>query len=96
MFFLQTDEALLKNKLAATPSFEKVHNLIIAESGKIINLPVSQRVLTGKRLLSVSREAIRRISFLSYAYRMTTDTKYAQRAEAEMLALAEFKKLILR
>jgi hypothetical protein len=90
LFFLQTDEAALKNKIANTPSFEKVHNLIIAESEKIINLPVSQRVLSGRRLLSVSREAIRRISFLSYAYRMTTDTKYAQRAEVEMLAVAAF------
>lgn len=90
MFFLQTDEALLKNKLAATPSFEKVHNLIIAESGKIINLPVSQRILTGKRLLHISQESIRRISFLSYSYRMTDSAKYAQRAETEMLALAAF------
>ncbi len=90
LFFLQADEAVLKNKIDNTPGFDKVHKLIIAESDKMINLPVQQRVLTGRRLLSVSREAIRRISFLSYAYRMTADTKYAQRAETEMLAMAAF------
>jgi len=77
LFFLQADEAVLKNKIDNTPGFDKVHKLIIAESDKMINLPVQQLVLTGRRLLSVSREAIRRISFLSYAYRMTADTKYA-------------------
>jgi len=90
LFFLQSDEAVLKSKISTVASFDKVHKLIISESDKIINLAVQQRILTGKRLLSVSREAIRRISFLSYAYRMTGDTRYAERAETEMLAMASF------
>jgi hypothetical protein len=90
LFFLSADEATLKAKLSSTPVLEKVHNLIIAECDKMLTLPVQQRVLTGKRLLTVSREAIRRIAFLSYAYRMTNDTRYAARAETEMLAMAAF------
>lgn len=90
LFFLTADEPLLKNKLASDQTLTQVHNAIVAECDKIIPLPAQQRVLVGKRLLTVSREAIRRIGFLSYAYRMTGDTKYASRAETEMLAMAAF------
>lgn len=90
LFFLSADEAALKTKINSTPFLNRVHDLIISESDKMLALSVQQRVLTGKRLLSVSREAIRRISFLSYTYRMTGDTRYAARAETEMLGMAAF------
>lgn len=90
LFFLSSDEAVLKSKLNSTPDLNKVHNLILSESDNMLSLPVQQRVLTGRRLLSVSREAIRRICFLSYAYRMTGDAKYASRAETEILGMAAF------
>lgn len=90
LFFLSQDEAVLKDKLNSTPELKRVHDLIISESEKIIPLAVQERVLTGVRLLSVSREAIRRISYLSYAYRMTGDARFAARAETEMLAMAAF------
>jgi oligo-alginate lyase len=90
LFFLASDEVVLKEKLNSTPDLSKIHNLILAESNGMIGLPVQQRILTGKRLLSVSREALRRISFLSYAYRMTGEAGYASRAETEMLAMAAF------
>ena len=90
LFFLSTDEGTLKDKLQSNTRLNQVHQLILTECGKMISLPVQQRVLTGKRLLSVSREAIRRIAFLSYGYRMTGDVSYASRAETEMLAMAAF------
>ena len=90
LFFLASDEAVLKAKLSSTPMLEKVQTLLLSECSKMLTLPVQQRVLTGKRLLSVSREAIRRISFLSYAYRMTGDVRYAARAETEMLGMAAY------
>jgi hypothetical protein len=90
LFFLSSDEAVLKARLALTSSLNSVHALILSESDKILLLPVQQRILVGTRLLDVSREALRRISFLSYAYRMTGDTRYAARAETEMLAMAAF------
>ena len=90
LFFLVSDESVLKAKLQTTPDLSSVHNLLLGECNKMLTLAVQQRVLTGRRLLSVSREAIRRISFLSYAYRMTGDARYAARAETEMLAMAAF------
>jgi len=47
-------------------------------------------VLIGRRLLDKSNEALRRIFFLSYAWRVTSDSKYLERAEQEMLAVSGF------
>lgn len=90
LFFLTADEPLLKSRISSEPLLGKTHALILSECSQMLTLPVQQRILTGKRLLSVSREAIRRIAFLSYAYRMTADNRYAARAETEMLAMAAF------
>lgn len=49
-----------------------------------------ERQLEGRRLLGVSRTALRRITYLSFMYRMTGESSYAERAEAEMLAAASF------
>lgn len=90
LYFLSSDEAILKEKLSTTPLLNKTHNVILNECTKMLSLPVQQRILVGRRLLNVSREAIRRISFLSYGYRMSGDVRYAARAETEMLAMAAF------
>ena len=52
--------------------------------------PPVERIKEGKRLLAISRIALKRIYYLSYAYRMTGDRKYALRAEQEMLAVSRF------
>lgn len=67
-----------------------VHNYIIESSDKYLSLKPSERIKTGKRLLAVSRVALQRIYYLSYAYRMTGDKKYADRAKNEMLAVCDF------
>ena len=90
LFFLSEDVPVLQGKLNGTPELNQLHNLVVAECDKMLSLPVQQRILTGVRLLSVSREAIRRVAYLSYAFRMTGDTRYAARAETEMLAMAAF------
>jgi hypothetical protein len=46
---------------------------------------------TGKRLLSVSREALRRVTVLSFAWRMTGEKVFLDRAEKELLAVVAFK-----
>ncbi|MEY3500078.1 MAG: hypothetical protein RL308_1747, partial [Bacteroidota bacterium] len=68
-----------------------VHQAIIDDADKILLKSPSERVLKGKRLLAVSNEAFKRIYFLSYAYRMTSDVKYASRAEKELVAVCDFQ-----
>ena len=84
------EERQIKANIAADPAWNKMHQSIIDECGNIIPLPVSERTVTGRRLLAVSNEALRRIFYLSYAYRMTGQSEYAERAEKEMLAVSAF------
>ena len=57
---------------------------------KTSETPVIERVVVGRRLLATSREKLRRILFLGFAYRMTGEKRYSDRAEAEMLKAASF------
>jgi hypothetical protein len=84
------EEQALKNNIAADPTWAAVHQAIINEANKMAGLPELKREQIGRRLLSVSREAIRRIFYLSYAYRMTGQEEYVRKAEREMLAIAAF------
>lgn len=52
--------------------------------------PVLERKMTGRRLLGVSREALRRITVLSAAWLYTKDDATLKRAEAELLAVCTF------
>lgn len=70
--------------------WKEVHTATLGEADRIHTLPVSERIKTGMRLLAVSRENLRRIFILSYAYRMTGQEKYLVRAEQEMLKAASF------
>lgn len=67
-----------------------VHNYIMKNSEGYLDKKPSTRIMTGRRLLSVSRNALQRIYYLSYAYRMTGNNKYAERAKQEILAVCDF------
>lgn len=83
------EQAILKT-IAGDDTWQQVHQAILTESDRMVSLPPIERIQIGRRLLDKSREAIRRIFFLSYAYRLTRQAGYAQRAQKEMLAIAAF------
>jgi len=90
IMLLEGDEAAIKMTIAADDLWRSTHQFILDESNNIIGkLPV-ERVLIGRRLLDKSREALKRIFYLSYSWRMTSDTRFLNRAEKEMLAVSAF------
>ncbi len=89
LFLLKGEEENIKAILADV-QYAKVHNGILSTAENLLSKPLSERVLTGKRLLDVSRECIKRIFYWSYAYRMTADSRFLKRARQEMLAVASF------
>lgn len=89
LLFKNEEEAIRKN-IASDATWAKMHQAILDESDNIIGMPPLERIQIGRRLLDKSREAIRRLFFLSYAFRMTQQDKYLQRAEKEMLTIADF------
>jgi hypothetical protein len=86
----QGDEEVIRKNIASNKAWQMVHQSIISESDKIVGLPPLERILIGRRLLDKSRECIRRIFYLSYAYRMTHEAKYLKKAEAELVNIAGF------
>ena len=90
ILLLKGEEKALKKQVNADPYWKEIQADLIREADRIVELPVNQRIKIGKRLLSVSRENLRRVFDLCYAYRMTGQKKYALRAEQEMLAAATF------
>lgn len=84
------EEAQIAEMIGRDASMRRVHRAIVAESDKVLDLPPVERVVKGRRLLHTSREALRRIFWLSYSYRMTGNDAYADRAIAEMLAVSAF------
>jgi len=90
ILLLEGEEVQIRMNMEAEPAWVKMHQAIVDECDRIVALPEVQRILQGRRLLGVSREALRRIFYLSYAFRMNGQDKYFQKAEKEMLAIAEF------
>lgn len=84
------EEARIAEMIAEDEAMARVHGAILAECDEMLDLPVLERVMEGKRLLHTSREALRRIFWLSYSYRMTGNDAYAERAVDEMLAVSAF------
>ena len=84
------EEQQIKTNIAAEPAWAKIHQSILEECNRLITVSISERILEGRRLLGVSREALHRVFYLSYAFRMTGESKYAERAEKEMLAISTF------
>lgn len=90
LLLLKGEEKRIKTTIDKDPIWKNVHNEILRECDSTLKkLPV-ERVMIGKRLLQVSREALRRIFFLSYAYRTTGKKIYLSRCEQEMLAVCNF------
>ncbi|MCE2849293.1 MAG: DUF4962 domain-containing protein, partial [Chitinophagaceae bacterium] len=90
ILLMKGEEANIKSTIAKDAVWANTHKAIIDESDRLISIAPVQRIQIGRRLLDKSREALRRLFFLSYAYRTTAEKKYLDRAEKEMLAIAGF------
>ena len=90
ILLLKGEENQVKANINTDYYWKIVHDMIIAECNVIISNPPVERILIGRRLLDKSREALKRIFYLSYAYRMTGNRAFLDRAEKEMLAVSAF------
>ena len=90
ILLLDGEEETIQMQVKSSETWQKMHNAIIEESENILSLEPLERKKVGRRLLGVSREYLRRIFFLSYAYRMTEDERFLKHAEAHMLKSAGF------
>lgn len=86
----KSDFVELLRSIPASVTRSKIHYDILKECEKILSLPKQERIQTGRRLLGVSRESLRRIFYLSYAYNTVGDERFLQRAEEEIITVCQF------
>ena len=91
LLLLKGEEQEILSQIQKHTEWNAVHQEILAECNKLMDTPPVERIKIGRRLLDKSRECVRRVFQLSYAYRTTKDEKYLRRSEKEMLAVAAFE-----
>jgi len=84
------EEELVREAVVSDPYVAAADSMIMEYADSILEAPVLRRVMEGKRLLGTSREALKRIFYLLYAYRIHGGDAYAGRAVGEMLNVCTF------
>ncbi len=84
------DWRIIAERRAREPDFAELAGWIIRHARAAADLPPVERVQTGRRLLAVSRETLRRVLHHAAAFRMTGDRVFVEAARREMLAASAF------
>jgi hypothetical protein len=90
LFMNQEAQKALVARLTRDPLLMGFHRAVIGEADKQLDTKPVEQVKIGRRLLDKSRTFLSRMTHLSYAWRLTREVKYLERAKAEMLAVAAF------
>ena len=83
-------ERHLRQKLKTDPVIRNMYKAIQLNSVKILEEPLLERIQTGKRLLSVSREMLYRMNMLGMVYRIDKDPEILKRINDELVAVCNF------
>lgn len=83
-------EKLVKKKIKSDPIVKNYYAAIKWNAEKIKRQPLLERIVTGRRLLSVSREMLYRVNMLGMVYRMEKDPEMLQRLNEEVIAVCNF------
>lgn len=88
LFWTTKDEASVRQKITSDPQMKAVWEAVRLTADHMLTEPVVIHRKEGRRLLGRSREALGRMMHLGFAFRLTGDKRYAERAMAEMKAMA--------
>jgi len=90
LLLLAGEENNIRDRLSMDSTWQDVHQTILAECETIMSQSPVERIQIGRRLLDKSRTCLQRTFFLSYAYRITGERDYAERAKQEILQVCGF------
>jgi hypothetical protein len=88
LFWTAKDEAGVRAKITSDRQLNAVWEAVRINADTMLTEPVVVYRKDGRRLLGRSREALGRTMNLGFAFRLTGDKRYAERAMAEMKAMA--------
>lgn len=89
IFLSGAESGNLSRKINENPMLASVHQKFMDGAEDTLLRPLATYKMTGRRLLSVSRQEFRRAIYLSYAYLASGDKRYLKRAEAEIKSICE-------
>lgn len=90
ILLLKGEEKAIQRTIDGDRTWAKLHRAMLTECDSLLGVAPLERIQIGRRLLDKSREALRRLFMLSYAWRMTGKKEYRNRAENELLAISAF------
>jgi len=90
LIFTPEIEQLLRGKLETDTTVRQLYRHIHAYADYCLELPPLTYQKKGRRLLTVSRNALQRMLALAMVYRVEKDPKYLHRLESELLTVANF------
>jgi hypothetical protein len=82
------DEAAVREKLRGEPQLQAIWEAVRLTADHMLTEPPVVHRKEGRRLLGRSREALGRMMHLGFAFRLSREERYAERAMAEMKAMA--------
>ena len=88
--FFPRDKGEWKKRISSDELLGKARDRVLQDAEAFLLQPPVERKLTGKRMLEVSRAYLVRVSTLAMAWQLTGDPRFAEKAEKEMLAAADF------
>lgn len=91
LFFPDEAAPQVKAKIDGDALLLAAYGHLKSTADALMNQEPVKREKVGKRLLGVSRTCLQRVSYLAFAYRMTKEKNYLDRAQKEMLAAAVFE-----
>ncbi|MDR1336223.1 MAG: heparinase II/III-family protein [Tannerella sp.] len=80
----------LKKKIQSDSIVKNYYAAIRLNAANLMDKPFLERIVTGRRLLSVSREMLYRVNMLGMVYRMEKDPEILRRLNGEILAVCNF------
>lgn len=83
-------EKQLKQQLKVNPVVQNMYKAIQRDATAILSESLLERKQIGRRLLSVSREMLRRVNMLGMVYRIEKDPAVLKRINDEVLAVCRF------
>jgi hypothetical protein len=90
LLLLAEDEARVRRALATDVTARSFRDALLRNGSRLLTQPTPERVLTGPRLLTVSRTVLDRVMTLALLYRLDGDRRWAARARDELLTAAAF------
>lgn len=86
-----SDFVSMRDAVSSHTFLKVIHDYIIRFADCTLGAAPLEYELKGVRLLNVSIEAFKRLFYLSYAYRITGDSRYALKAEENIMTLIDFQ-----